>query len=246
MFGVASIRESQWMNISKKAVNGIYCISTEIASIVVAIKCLNVTANVLLKQTPHTVQRFKIWESVVAVPFVEEILFRFLLQGGIALGQNFKNRAWKPLNEEQMNPESLKTQQVFRIRLSAAVMAIMHARLLWEQSSLGMTGFQVAGMGVQMGMAYLAGSSLGYLKERYRTIAWGIFLHGINNALKSAGILASRYNFYWQLPFYLSLVGWQGVCYILAHRHEIKLPSIWGTYLKVQGCIQSIFSCPSN
>lgn len=118
--------------------------------------------------------------ETIYIPLLEEFLFRGLLLKGIHWIQN----EWHVIQNERndsrkkiLTNEDLKTQQVFRVHLSAFIFAAVH--LTNSHATVFAALFQFT-------HAYILGVSYGYISEKYKTLSIGILQHGVNNSLAIA------------------------------------------------------------
>lgn len=110
----------------------------------------------------------KVYDTVVFAPLTEEILATGFIQNGIRLIQGKCN------GKKNLTQAEWKTQQAFRIHLTALIFASVH--FLNPQKSM-------ARMLLTFSWTYFGGLMRGYLSERYGTLSIGIILHGIHNSL---------------------------------------------------------------
>lgn len=108
---------------------------------------------------------------IIMAPICEEIVFRGIIQRGIALCQ----KAWCHYSGKgELKDEDKKVQQLFRVQISALLFASLHL-FLPHQNYL----FKF----LQFGWTYLLGVTYGYLSEKYATLSITMVAHGVNNAL---------------------------------------------------------------
>ncbi|MBA3720985.1 MAG: CPBP family intramembrane metalloprotease [Parachlamydiaceae bacterium] len=115
--------------------------------------------------------RSRVISTVIIAPVHEEILFRLILQGIVHLLQKFKNRF---IAKQAPNLQSLKAQEVFRVRTTAFLFGCIH--LLNPHT-------HILAAAIQFSVTTFAGLSYGYLAEKYKTISLSILAHGFSNAL---------------------------------------------------------------
>ncbi|MBA3720986.1 MAG: CPBP family intramembrane metalloprotease [Parachlamydiaceae bacterium] len=150
----------------------VYGATLEIVSVTASsIFLKEVVAKRMLIPIAPDAMKAAIFTGVVLAPIVEEILFRQLLQGFLHMLQKFKNRF---IAKEAPNPQNLKAQEIFRVRVTAVLFGCVH--LLNPHT-------HVIFAAIQFTSATLGGLCYGYLSEKYNTISLTILAHGMHNAL---------------------------------------------------------------
>ncbi|MFI5344504.1 MAG: CPBP family intramembrane glutamic endopeptidase [Chlamydiales bacterium] len=108
---------------------------------------------------------------IIIAPIFEEIIFRGMIQKGIALCQ----KTWHHFRgKSEIKDEDVKAQQQFRIQISALLFASLHLFLPHQNNLIKF---------LQFGWTYLLGVTYGYLSEKYSTLSISMVAHGLNNAL---------------------------------------------------------------
>lgn len=108
---------------------------------------------------------------IVVAPIFEETICRGLIQRGIG----FTQITWHYYcGKEELTSEDLKTQQIFRIRLTSLLFASMHLVVPHPNYYY---------KAVQIGWTFMIGLTYGHLTEKYSTLSVPMIAHGINNAL---------------------------------------------------------------
>ncbi len=109
--------------------------------------------------------------SVVAIPVIEEILFRGCIQRGIGLVQ----KGWNYfVIQRELSPRELDVQRTWRVQMSAIIFAAAHLTNPHRNMGHKLTQFT---------WAYMGGVAYGYLSDKYQSLSVSILVHGFNNML---------------------------------------------------------------
>lgn len=194
-----------------------YMTVVEMVKIAAAKVFLEYAANWLLisRNMPAQV----VWLVAVAAPVVEEIIFRGVVQRGIAFIQNVINYSKK----REISSAELETQRMYRVQITASLFAAAH--LMNAHKSVSAKLFQFS-------WCYIGGVSYGYLSERYRTIAVSILTHGINNI--AALCLIAYPNAYIQTVCTLVLIINPLASYLLGTQSLEKMRAKLALFIPVQ------------
>jgi membrane protease YdiL (CAAX protease family) len=109
---------------------------------------------------------------IVVAPLMEELMFRGVILQGVHLLQ----KTWNEYAGNQLTQEDEKSQQAFRVRLSAFSFAAAH--LFTSKSKIAAA--------IQFLLCYESGLQWGYISEKYQTLSVGFLSHGLNNACSAA------------------------------------------------------------
>lgn len=139
----------------------------ETAKIVGAYLSLSAVAAFLVRDPNSRPEKLELTKAIVMSPVVEQV-FHGVLLGGIALAQKGWNHGGALTLEQE------KTQQLFRVCISALLLASLH--LLDPQKN-------VASAVAQFAYRFAGFVSYGYLTEKCQTLSVPILAHGIHNAL---------------------------------------------------------------
>lgn len=158
--------------IQHRACQVAFQIALEIVKIVAAKIFLDYLGKRLLNDASKMSPR-EVFIITVFAPVIEEIIFRGALLRGIHVMQ----KGWNHVQGHELSEEEERTQQTFRVHLSALIFAAAH--LLNPHKN-------VASALVQFTWTYFGGVTYGYLSEKYRTLSVNILAHGFNNSLAVA------------------------------------------------------------
>lgn len=166
-----------------------------------AIKALKMVSDALCRQLPHisSITPEEIWVPILFGSITEELLFRGAIQNTIGWIQ----KKWT--SKVKLSEEDLKSQQVFRVHLTAILFGLYHL----TNNPLSI---------IQASLVYLPGTSYSYLKEKYNTLSITILAHGIHNAIVGCALVSlERLS---QKSIYLILAS-QSACLIVVIVNEI-------------------------
>jgi membrane protease YdiL (CAAX protease family) len=121
---------------------------------------------------PSSFSKHAIYGAVIISPVLEEVLFRGVLLSALQGMQKVWNLV---VVQRLLTPQEERMQQIFRIHLSAFLFGIGHY-FFNPSRSLDITILNCV-------VSYGDGVSYGYLREKYRSLAVGVLIHGLHNAI---------------------------------------------------------------
>lgn len=188
-------------HVAKKA----WVVAAEIIKICAAALFLDFTYQVLF---PGHLRSNKLYTIAVAAPVVEEMLFRGIFQRTLFFIQRllFKDEREK--------------SRIFRVHSTAFVFGLAHVGNIHKNAFS--TLFQCS-------WAYFSGISLGYLSEKYRTIAVGILFHGANNMLACVAMRYFSKNLVFEAITLTSLFSLQLIAQVVAETRVGQQITPWGS-----------------
>ncbi|WP_068466904.1 CPBP family intramembrane glutamic endopeptidase [Candidatus Protochlamydia phocaeensis] len=148
----------------------IYRIVAEAVKIVASVAFLDMMVKRLFNKDNGVDLRLSLFLAVSG-PIFEEIFFRGVIQGGIALCQT----GWhKFVVRREPTEDELRIQRTVRVRLSAVIFTFTHLINLRSNVTYKL---------IQMAFCYTSGLAYGYLSDKYKTVSFSILGHGFHNII---------------------------------------------------------------
>ncbi len=150
--------------------------------------------------------------AILVAPVFEEIIFRGILLTSVHHFQKTINLCREDFWGHTLNAADHKSQEVFRVRLTAVIFGLAHA--FNPHSSLALKALQIS-------VATVGGLTYGYLKERKHSLVLPILGHSFSNAIAvGIGHIPDNWAFGGLAVFFANEFAW----YKYATRPDNALP----------------------